>query len=263
MKSIGLILAGNIPMVGFHDVLSVLLSGHRALIKPASDDRILLPFLLGILAEIEPRFSDAIRLVDKLENPDAVIATGSNNSARYFEYYFGKYPHIIRKNRTSVAILSGNETDEELVRLGSDIFSYFGLGCRNVSKLYVPKGYVFDRFFKGMEQFGYLMQHNKYMNNYDYHRALFLLNQESFLTNDFLLLREHREVSTPVSVLHYESYANGADLNAGLETVQDQIQCTVGIGHLPFGTAQCPGPMDYADGVDTMDFLTGLSEKRV
>jgi len=257
-KSVGLILAGNIPLVGFHDVLTVLLSGHSALIKLSSDDRVLLPFLLKILFELEPRFSDSVRIVHKLENPDAVIATGSNNSARYFEYYFGKYPHIIRRNRTSVAVLTGEETDEDLRGLCSDIYSYFGLGCRNVSKLYVPVGYDFDRFFKVMENYGFLMQHNKYMNNYDYHRALFLLNKEPFLTNNFLLLREHPELSTPVSVLHFERYSSKTELDSELKRLENGIQCVVGTGFLPFGSAQCPGPMDYSDGVDTMRFLIGL-----
>lgn len=257
-KSIGLILAGNIPLVGFHDVLTVLLSGNTALVKMSSNDRVLMPFLLRILLEIEPRFSKFVQFVNKLENPDAVIATGSNNSSRYFDYYFGKYPHIIRKNRTSVAILTGNETDEDLCRLGSDIFSYFGLGCRNVSKLYVPFAYDFDRFFRQIEEFSFLMEHNKYMNNYDYHRALFLLNQEPFLTNNFLLLREHPELSTPVSVLHFERYSSLTDLGLDLNRMEDRLQCVVGEGHLPFGSAQCPGLMDYADGVDTLRFLTGL-----
>ncbi|MFN5356081.1 MAG: acyl-CoA reductase [Bacteroidota bacterium] len=255
---IGLVLAGNIPAVGFHDILCVLVSGHTAQVKRSSDDPILLPFLLDVLAEIAPSMASDIRFVDRISDPGAVIATGSDNSARYFDYYFGKYPHIIRRNRNSVAVLDGRERIEDLQALGSDIFSFYGLGCRNVSKLLVPMGYAMDDFFMAMESYGGVIRHNKYMNNYDYHKALYLLNQEPFLTNNFLIVREHESLATPVSVLHVERYTDSADATSRLNRDRDRIQCVVGVGHLPFGTSQSPGPADYADGVDTLAFLTGL-----
>lgn len=254
-KKIGIIMAGNIPMVGFHDLLCVLVSGHQAVIKFSSDDNVIIPFLLEVLVKVAPLMSAHFKLEERFTDIDAVIATGSNNSARYFEFYFGKYPHIIRKNRNSAAVLLGNETEEELIKLGEDIFSYFGLGCRNVSKLYVPAGYKFDSFFRVMERFGNLMQHNKYMNNFDYHNALFMLNNEVFLTNNFLLLREHPSLSTPVSVVHYEIYNSFEGLLMRIEEEKDVMQCVVGKDFLPFGTSQQPGLADYADGVDTMAFL--------
>jgi hypothetical protein len=255
---VGIVMAGNIPAVGFHDLLSVLLSGHRAYVRYSSDDNVLLPFLLHLLRSVEPRFAEMIAEVPKISGVDAVIATGSNNTARYFDYYFSAIPHIIRRNRHAVAVLSGNETEEELKALGDDVFAYFGLGCRNVSKLYVPEGYSFDRFFPAMEHFSDLMQHNKYMNNYDYHRALFLLNSQAFLTNNFLILREHTDIHTPVAVLHYERYRSHEALSSVLAAHQDEIQCIMGHDHLPFGTAQQPGLTDYADGVDTLRFLLDL-----
>ncbi len=254
-KRVGVIMAGNIPAVGFHDALCVLASGNTLLAKCANDDKILIPFLLEVLITIEPRFRDDIHLVDRLENLDAVIATGSNNSSRYFDFYFGKYPHVIRKNRNSIAVLDGTESEKQLEALADDIFAYFGLGCRNVSKLYVPEGYDFAKFFPAMQVYGSLMMHSKYMNNYDYHHALFLLNDEKFLTNNYLIVRENEALSTPVSVLHYEFYKSLPELNEKLNEMEDQIQCRVGVGGLPFGTSQQPGIADYADGVDTMAFL--------
>lgn len=258
-KRIGIVAAGNIPMVGFHDVLCVLVKGDKALLKCSSDDEVIIPFLLEVLVKIAPEMSEYFSLEKKLEAIDAVIATGSNNTARYFDYYFGKYPHIIRKNRNSVAVITGTENESELKQLGEDIFSYFGLGCRNVSKVYVPQQYEFDRFFGAIESYGEgLMQHNKYMNNFDYHSALFMLNNEKFLTNNFLLLREHRALATPVSVLHYEVYASETELKKKLEEEQEFIQCVVGKAYLPFGTSQQPGLSDYADGVDTLKFLLSI-----
>jgi len=255
---VGIVMAGNIPAVGFHDLLSVLLSGHRAYVRYSSDDNVLLPFLLHLLRSVEPRFAEMIAEVPKISGVDAVIATGSNNTARYFDYYFSAIPHIIRRNRHAVAVLSGNETEEELKALGDDVFAYFGLGCRNVSKLYVPEGYTVDRFFPAMEHYADVMQHNKYMNNYDYHRALFLLNNEAFLTNNFLSLRQNTAIASPVSVLHYDYYVSRMEVERYLEMEAEKIQCVVGKGYLPFGTAQAPGLSDYADGVDTMKFLCGL-----
>ncbi len=254
-KTVGMVMAGNIPAVGFHDVLCVLASGHKVQIRVSSDDKYLIPFLLEVLIKIEPRFESAIAFTSRLENMDAVIATGSNNSARYFDYYFGKYPHIIRKNRNSIAVLNGKETQEELTGLGRDIFSYFGLGCRSISKIYLPAGFPVQTFFEAMEQFSGLMQHNKYMNNFDYHQALFLLNSETFLTNNFLIFRQHEAIATPVAVLHYEYYPDKDWLEEHLAKHAAEIQCRVGVGGIPFGSAQKPGLADYADNIDTMAFL--------
>jgi len=261
LKNIGLIMAGNIPVVGFHDLLAVLITGNKAQVKLSSDDSVLLPFLLNVLFDVSQEFKSLVQIGYKFQEIDAVIATGSNNSARYFDFYFGKYPHIIRKNRNSLAVITGDETDDELTALGDDIFSYFGLGCRNVSKLLVPEGYVFDRFFQCIEVYGErLMQHNKYMNNYDYHRVLYLLNNETFLTNNFLSLRQSPVLSTPVSVLHFDDYSDAEDLAQKIVVDKDHIQCIVGRNYLPFGTSQQPGLADYADGADTLQFLLSLRD---
>ncbi len=262
-KTVGIVMAGNVPLVGFHDFLCVLLSGHRALAKLSSQDRHLMPFLASILIQAEPGLSPRIQFVeDLMKGYDAVIATGSNNTGRYFEHYFGKGPHIIRKNRNSVAILSGKEDLGQLRALGSDIFGYFGLGCRNVSKIYVPKGYDFDLFFKGIQDRQDVVNHSKYANNYDYNRAIFAMNGQRFLDNGFVLLKEEEELPSPISVLHYSQYGPGTDPRIALAELDDQIQCTVsgsGLkGEVPFGQAQNPGLADYADGVDTMEFLLGL-----
>jgi hypothetical protein len=257
-KVIGIVMAGNIPLVGFHDLLCVLASGHKAKVRLSSDDSVLIPALTEILFEMYPEFKNQIEYVSQLSGMDAVIATGSNNTARYFDYYFGKYPSLIRKNRNSVAVLSGHESDEDLKKLGHDIFDYFGLGCRNVSKLYVPEGYSFNSFFEAIESYSNLMEHNKYMNNYDYHRALFLLDGISFLTNNFLIVRENAAYATPVSVVHYEYYANSEELEAKLASEKELIQCRVGVNGLPFGSSQKPDILDYADGVDTMQWLLTL-----
>ena len=258
--SIGLVMAGNLPAVGFHDLLCVLVSGHRAVCKMSSGDDVLIPFIREILLKVEPGFTRQISFVDKLAAVDAVIATGSNNTARYFEYYFQKLPHIIRRNRNGIAVLDGSENEAELQGLGHDIFAYFGMGCRSISKLYVPESYDFSDFFPVMEEFSTVMQHNKYMNNYDYHRALFLLNEDPFLTNNFLIVRQSAVIRTPVSVLHYEYYSDRADLEQQLKLESEKIQCVTGRGYLPLGTAQLPGLADYADGVDTMHFLAGLPQ---
>ncbi len=263
-KNIGLIMAGNIPLVGFHDFLSVLVSGHRAVIKLSSSDRHLLPLLSRWLITFNPALEDKIIFTEKLQNIDAVIATGSNNSARYFEAYFGKYPHIIRKNRNSVAVLSGNETQQQLSDLGDDIFSYFGLGCRNVSKLYVPEGYDFDRFFKAVYQpFKDIIYHNKYANNYDYNKAIHLLDRVPMLENGFVLLKEDVSLHSPVAMLHYEYYTDIAAVNNQLSMISENIQCIVS-NHpevenaIPLGAAQYPELWDYADNVDTLQFLQDL-----
>ncbi len=257
-KVIGIVMAGNIPLVGFHDLLCVLVSGHKAKVRLSSDDSVLIPAITEILLEMYPEFKNQVEFVSQLSGMDAVIATGSNNTARYFDYYFGKYPSLIRKNRNSVAVLNGNESDQELTQLGHDIFDYFGLGCRNVSKLYVPEGYSFNQFFGALEVFSPIMEHNKFMNNYDYHRALFLLDGIPFLTNNFLIVRENEAYATPVSVLHYEYYSSLNDLELKLASDKELIQCRVGVNGLPFGSAQQPNILDYADGVDTMQWLLSL-----
>lgn len=260
-KKIALVLAGNIPLVGFHDLLSVLISGNNALIKPSSKDSVLLKFIIQKLNDIEPAFRDKIELTEQLKNFDAVIATGSDNSARYFDYYFSKYPNVIRKNRTSVAILRGNESQDELLALGIDVFSYFGLGCRNISKLLVPAGYTFDKLYPTWEVYQPIIHHHKYCNNYDYQKSIMLVNQIPFLDNGFVMLHENTRMVSPISVVYYEQYKDEADLSKKLTEAEDKIQCIVGnINHatVPFGKAQYPELWDYADGVDTLRFLTNL-----
>lgn len=261
-QNIGVVMAGNIPLVGFHDFLSVLICGHKVIVKQSSNDKRLLPFLAGKLIEIQPKFKDKIEFTDgKLENYDAVIATGSNNTARYFEYYFSKVPHIIRKNRNGVAILTGEESHEDLKKLGQDIFKYFGLGCRNVSKLYVPKGYDFKYFFEGISGFDSICHHHKYANNYDYNKAVYLMSDIKFLDNGFLILKEDHQFSTPIGVINYEVYEGEDDLKHSISLQKNNIQCIVGnhkIANFTFGNAQHPSLSDYADGVDTINFLKHL-----
>ncbi|MDB5086566.1 MAG: acyl-CoA reductase [Mucilaginibacter sp.] len=261
-KKVGLILAGNIPMVGFHDVLCVLVSGNLALIKSSSQDSRLIKHILQMLVNIEPAFREQYSFVERLENFDAVIATGSNNTSRYFDYYFGKVPNVIRKNRNSVALLTGNETAEQLYKLGHDIFDYFGLGCRNVSKLLVPKGYNFNFFFESIEVYQPIIHHNKYNNNYGYNRSIYLVGNEQHLDNNFLLLKENPSLSSPLAVLFYEYYDNLQLAQDALNQQSDNIQCIVSAAPLKvnnqvvdFGMSQQPALWDYADNVDTMGFL--------
>lgn len=257
-RRVGLILAGNIPLVGFHDVMSTLLSGHQAVIKMSSDDRRLLPLLLDVLVELVPPLSVNIKLVEKLTDIDAVIATGSDNSARYFEKYFGHLPNIIRKNRTSIAVLEGDETAKELSELGKDIFTYFGLGCRNVSHLMVPKSFDLDRFFGAIVEYGDIINHNKYANNYDYYKAIYLMNRESIIENGFVLTRESDELFAPIAVLHYQRYNSKAEVASYLKRHENKIQVVAGKAYTPFGQAQSPELNDYADGIDTLEFLSEL-----
>lgn len=260
-KTIALIMAGNIPMVGFHDLLCVILSGNKALIKLSSDDNVLMPFFIKLLEHYEPEIAKQIRFTTgKLTEFDAVIATGSDNTAKYFEYYFGKYPNIIRKNRTSVAILTGNESKEDLKNLGRDIFLYFGLGCRNVSKLLVPENYVFDGLFEAVFDYKYVVDNKKYGNNYDYNRTIYLLNDEKFLDNNFLIIKPDKGLFSPVSVLFYENYKNETELNNWLTEHKNSIQCIVGTGknRTPFGYSQQPVITEFADGVNTLEFLVNL-----
>lgn len=262
-KTIAIIMAGNIPLVGFHDFLTVLLSGNSVLCKLSSNDSTLLPALAKYLVEQEPRLKDAITFTEgNIKDFDAIIATGSNNTARYFEYYFKQYPHIIRKNRTSVAVLNGDERPDELKALGDDIFRYFGLGCRNVSKIFVPKGYDFDVFFKGIFDHKEVIEHHKYANNYDYNKAVYLMSDFKILDNGFLILKEDNTLHSPIAVLFYEYYDDLKDLHQMLHEKKDELQCIVGQtgmdGEVAFGHTQKPKLYDYADGVDTMDFLLRL-----
>ncbi|MEL1240433.1 acyl-CoA reductase [Flavobacterium flavipallidum] len=259
-KRIALILAGNIPLVGFHDFLCVLITGHDVLVKTSSNDQHLLPFLAKYLIHIAPELESKITFTEgKLENFDAVIATGSNNTARYFEYYFKDKPSIIRKNRNSVAVLNGEETKEQLIALGEDIFRYFGLGCRNVSKLSVPKGYSFNAFFEAMFEYQDVIQYEKYANNYDYNKAVFLMSNFQLLDNGFLTIKEDYSYASPISSVFYEYYENLSDVEKRLLTDTDQIQCIVSNNliqnSIAFGETQKPKLWDYADNIDTISFL--------
>ena len=259
-KTVALILAGNIPLVGFHDFLSVLITGNKALIKTSSNDQHLLPFLAKYLIAVDENLKDSITFVEgKLENFDAVIATGSNNTARYFEYYFKDKPSIIRKNRNSAAILTGKETNEELEALGEDIFRYFGLGCRNVSKLFVPKEYSFEAFFQAMFKYQDVIHYEKYANNYDYNKAVFLMSNFKLLDNGFLTLKEDSSYASPISSVFYEYYDSLEELEKRLQEDADQIQCIVSsnltANSIAFGETQKPQLWDYADNVDTITFL--------
>jgi hypothetical protein len=259
LKTVAIICAGNVPLVGFHDLMCVLLSGNKLLVKLSSDDDVLLPFFLRLLVHYQPGFENRIRFAEgKLSNFDAVIASGSNNTSQHLRYYFGKYPHIIRGSRTSVAVLEGNEDEKELAALGRDIFLYFGLGCRSVSKLYVPAGYNFNRFFESIVDFGFVVNNKKYGNNYDYNRAIYLLERKKFLDNNFLMLMESNELFSPVSVLYHEPYENQEALNAVLEREKDRLQCIVGRNFIPFGYSQLPVISEFADGIDTLRFLVHL-----
>jgi hypothetical protein len=265
-KIVGLTLAGNIPLVGFQDVLCTFVSGNISLIKMSSKDNILLPFLLKKLTNFYPQFKDLFSFNnenDTLKNFDAVIATGSDNSARYFEYYFSKFPHIIRKNRTSIAIISDKTTDNDLVKLGEDVFSYFGLGCRNVSKVLVPQGFDITRIFDNWNSFEYVYDHFKYSNNYIYNKSIYLVNQEKFLDNGFAILKENPGLSSPIGVIFYEFYNQEADKENFIETYSDKIQIIVGEKNdkfetTEFGSSQNVHLWDYADNVDTMKFLVNI-----
>lgn len=256
-KTIGLVMAGNIPLVGFHDFLSIFLSGHDMVIKPSSKDNILIEHLVAKLYEWEPTIQNKVSFSEMLKGCDAYIATGSNNSARYFDYYFKKYPHIIRRNRTSVAVLTGEESKAELEKLSDDVHLYFGLGCRNVTKLYVPEGYDFVPLIEAFKKYNYFIEHNKYKNNYDYQLAIHLLNNKYYMSSGSTLLSENTSLFTPVSQVNYSFYENVIGLRNELATNPD-VQCIVSEGFTPFGKAQSPGLNDYADGVDTMKFLMGL-----
>lgn len=261
-RTVGLVLAGNIPLVGFHDILCTLCAGFRVQVKPAANDSQLTTHLLDQLCTLAPQFADRIDITDRLSGFDLVIATGSDNSARYFAYYFGNKPHIIRKNRNSVAVITGRESADELQRLGHDIFDYFGLGCRSVSKLFIPEGYDITAFFEGIESFQPVAQHYKYHNNYDYNKSIYLINGNPHFDNGFLLLKPDERTASPLAVLYTETYGTPDALTERLDVLTPQLQCVVGAAPLTlaapmvgFGQSQEPALEDYADGVNTLDFL--------
>ncbi|PQJ23348.1 acyl-CoA reductase [Tenacibaculum sp. SG-28] len=262
-KKIAIIMAGNIPLVGFHDFISVLMAGHAVVVKQSSNDKHLLPFLAKYLEYVLPEWKGQITFTENtLQNYDAVIATGSNNTARYFDYYFKDKPNIIRKNRNSVAVLSGKESAEDLEQLGNDIFTYFGLGCRSVSKLFVPKEYNFDSFFKGMYSKRDIINNAKYANNYDYNKAVYLMSEFDILENGFLMIKEDQSYASPIATVFYEYYENDEALKEKLKKDQEKIQCLVAKNfstqQISFGKTQAPNLWDYADGINTLDFLGNL-----
>jgi hypothetical protein len=262
-RKIGVAMAGNIPLVGFHDLLCVLLAGHQLVAKLSTQDSVLMNFIKDSLIEIDPRFADKIFYEERLNGLNGIIATGSDNTSRYFEYYFRNVPHIIRKNRTSCAVILGEESSEAFHTLGNDIFSYFGLGCRNVSKIYVPEGFDFVPLIKSWESFQPIIHHHKYVNNYDYQKSILLVNQIHFYDSGFLLLTENQNLVSPISTIYYEFYKDQNELHTKLSEQEQKIQCIVSVNgwykkSIPFGEAQYPHVDDYADGVDTLAFLTSL-----
>lgn len=258
-KNIAIIMAGNIPLVGFHDFMSVLISGHNAICKLSSDDKSLLPALAQHLIQFSPELKQRIIFTNgKMNKMDAIIATGSDNSIRHFKDYFGHLPNIFRKNRTSIAVLTGTETRDELALLGKDIFEYFGLGCRNVSHLIVPENYSFNLFFESIVDFHPIINHHKYANNYDYNKAVYLLNKSNLLDNNFVLLKKSNELFSPLAMINYHYYKNEEELNQYLEYHNEQIQIIVGKNYTAFGNAQRPLLTDYADGINTLNWLQKL-----
>lgn len=259
-KTIGIVAAGNIPLVGFHDILTVILSGNKAQVKYSSKDDVLIPYLFDLLFEIQPCLKEFYERVDRLHDFDAVIATGSDNTARYFESYFKNVPNLIRKNRTSVAILDGSETQQELEGLAKDMLQYFGLGCRNVTKIYVPKDYDLDLVFNALFPWQEIINHHKYANNYDYYRTIYLMKVLPILENGFVLLKEDQGLFSPISCILYEFYEDKAEVKKQLSLNASKIQCVVGKGsdEIPFGDAQTPELWDYADNIDSMKWLLNL-----
>lgn len=257
-KRVGIVMAGNIPLVGFHDLLCTFLSGHYSYMKPSSKDAVLIEFLVEKMKAHTPKAAPYFVISEMLKGCDAYIATGSNNSSHYFEYYFGRYPHIIRKNRTSVALLTGEETDDELNALADDVYQYFGLGCRNVTKVFVPRNYNFEQLLNTFKKYNYLINHNKYKNNYDYNLAIHLLNHTYYMSNESLIMIESPTPFSPIGQLNFEYYDNIETVKTSLEN-NGSIQCIVGSEATRFGEAQTPALCDFADGVDTMKFLGALS----
>jgi hypothetical protein len=256
-KKVGIVMAGNIPLVGFHDFLAVFISGHTQVIKLSSKDDVLLKHIVEKMIEWDNAVAKKIQFADLLKGCEAYIATGSNNSARYFEQYFSTYPHIIRKNKTSVAIIDGTESANELEKLSDDIHLYFGLGCRNITKFYVPPGYDFVPLLKAFDKYKYFIEHNKYKNNYDYQLSLALMNNIYYMTNGAILLIENEAVFSPISQVNYSYYNNKEEILKQLQS-DENIQCIAGINNIPFGMTQKPALFNYADGLDTMEFLLTL-----
>ena len=259
-KKVLIIMAGNIPLVGFHDFLTVLISGHKVVVKMSSTDNVLVKILIEKLISIAPEFKESIDFIDDVKNRnfDGVIATGSDNSAQYFEYYFKRAKKIIRKNRRSVAVLDGSESAMELQGLANDVFAYFGLGCRNVSKLFLPKGFDLDNLFKAFYPYSDVVNHKKYGNNYDYNKAIFLMGSNDLIENGFLLMKEDKSLLSPVAMLYYEFYNDMNTVEQFVEENAEQLQCVVSKKDIAFGTTQKPNLWDYADGVDTVEFLREL-----
>ncbi|GAB4242784.1 MAG: acyl-CoA reductase [Saprospiraceae bacterium] len=267
-KTVGMVMAGNIPLVGFHDLVCTFVAGHKAQIKLSEKDQYLLPYLLKLLKEIAPGSEQYFEIVEKLQGFDAVIATGSNNTARYFEAYFGKYPHIIRRNRNAVAVLTGRETADELKELGKDIFRFFGLGCRNVSKLFLPTDYDFNALLETLHEYRDLVLHDKYKNNFDYNLALVMLNRTPYYNNGCVILQENPQTASRIAMVHYEYYDSEKEVHEKIAATREEIQCVVGnseqlslpdTGLVPFGKSQEPGLADYPDGVDVMRFMESLN----
>lgn len=256
-KKIGIVMAGNIPLVGFHDFLCVFISGHKAIIKASSKDEKLIKHIVQKLNEWNSETNEQVLFEEMLRGCDAYIATGSNNSSRYFEYYFSRYPHIIRRNRTSIAVIDGTETTDELEKLADDVHLYFGMGCRNVTKVFIPKYYDFIPMLSAFKKYNYFKDHNKYRNNYDYILALHILNRKFYMTNESIILMENSSIFSPISQLNYEFYEDKKAVDEHLRSLE-YLQCAVGHGYIPFGQAQLPSLTDYADGIDTMNFLTNL-----
>lgn len=260
-KNILVIAAGNIPMVSFHDIMTVLLTGHNLILKPSSKDTVLMKMVISILQDLNPAFKEKIIIQENtLHSKDihAVIATGTNNTAQLIHQYFSKYPRIVRNNRTSVAIIDEKTTDDDLEKLADDILLYFGLGCRNVSKLFIPQNFDIQRIFKAIYTYGFVMQHHKYMNNYDYYRSVYLLNKEPFMENNFLILKESTQLHAPVANLFYQVYKDNYEVNKYIEENKNELQTIVGRNHTPFGQAQFPEITEFADGINTIEFLMQL-----
>jgi hypothetical protein len=262
VKTIGLVLAGNIPLVGFHDILCVLMSGHKALIKTSREDDFLIKLIMDWVTQVEPGLSDSFSFTDRMKDFDAVIATGSDNTARYFDYYFGKYPNIIRKNRTSIAIIDKEITQQDFVLLAGDVFEYFGLGCRNVSKLFIHEDVDIKMMLDQWMSWQWLADHHKYRNNYEYQKSILLVNNESHLDTGFTLLKQTSELVAPISLVFYDRFRDFSEVVKYTTEYGQKLQCIVGktreVCNVPFGQAQKPELWDYADNVDTMQFLQEL-----
>lgn len=258
-KTVAIISAGNIPMVAFHDIFCVLVSGNKPLVKLSSNDDVMIPFIIKRMQAINDKID--VMFVDKIKDFDAVIATGSNNTARYFEQYFAKYPHIIRKNRSSVAVI---QKDDKINELKDDLLLYYGMGCRNVSTLFIPQDYDINCLVNELQQLENMLDNNKYKNNYDYNKAIFIMNNIPYIDAKSVLLRENNDLYSPISVINYTYYKDINQLYSYLKSKKEELQCVVSSkkdDQLPIveiGQAQKPRINDYADGVDTMKFLEKL-----